>query len=195
MPLRLNGLISGSVELKAPSVAGTAILELPTDSIKPAMTLLMKQSFSAASSVSVNNCFSADYDNYKIVFENCTQTTAAWAGIRFRAGGVDAATGYVGAAIDRAGGGLGVMTASATELRWTWADYHGGGMLDVIDPYLARPTSVVMNMIGANSGTVWSVTGAGMLQNTSLYDGFTLIPGGAYTLTGSLSVYGYRKDV
>lgn len=158
------------------------------------LDLIVAQSFSAASSVSVNNCFTSTYASYRIVFTDCRQSTAAWAGLRFRASGTDTATGYIVEMIDKAGGGsVGALAGSSTEFRWTWADYGGGGVMDIIGPQLAQPTAITALMNGQASGTVWASTGAGALQNTTQYDGFTLIPGGAYTLTGSLRVYGYRN--
>ncbi len=60
-----------------------------------ALTLITTQSFSAASAVNVNNCFSATYDNYKVHIQFSASSGSTTLQFRFRAGGNnDATAGY-----------------------------------------------------------------------------------------------------
>lgn len=64
--VRLYGATSGYVELTPPAVAGSTSLELPLDSLQPGMVHLHTETFSAKSSVSMDNVFSSDYEFYTI---------------------------------------------------------------------------------------------------------------------------------
>lgn len=174
---------------------GTAWLVVPPPGGGGGLVLITSGTFSTSSGGThdVDGCFTSDYDNYRIVFEDCTQSTPAWAGLQFRASGSTTTSGYVNAIIDRAGGGLGMFTNHTTVVGWTWADYSGGGVMEIMGPHRAVPTSLALSMIGQTSGTVWSSTGAAALQDTTQYDGFRLTPGGSFTMAGEYSVYGYAQ--
>lgn len=196
MTIRLNGSTSGYVELDAPAVAGTTVLELPTDSIKPGMVLVASQSFSAVSSVSVNNCFSATYDNYRIVGE-LTGSTALGGFFRLRASGTDAS----GSNYDRneilAGASALVDTQSNNQTYLVLAaansSRRSGFCADVFAPFLAQETS----FIGMRSYPLDDMRGFiefGGHNLATSYDGFTMYPNTG-TITGTLRVYGYRNSV
>lgn len=194
MPVRLNGSTSGYVELAAPAVAGTTSLELPTDSIKPGLVLVAAESFSAVSSVSVNNCFTATYENYRITMR-VEQSNAADAQFRVRVGGVDLTTAtYSDGSIFNsfttslgAGGGTGktfIYLATTTAGGSAYIAY------DVLSPQAAQNTGVVIG--GVNSASAGFT--AGRVNNTTSYDGFTVYPS-AGTFTGSLRIYGLRNSL
>ena len=192
MPVRLNGSSSGFVELAAPAVAGSTTLELPTDSIKPGLVLLAQESFSAVSSVSVDSVFSAEYDNYKVVFRGNASTTLGLR-IRFRAAGTDAAGAteyreqrmylYGSATVNGT-----YNTSSFIGLNSLFASSYGAVALDISGPFLAQTTSV-MGLASSDTwaGYIGSVNGTG-----SSFDGITFLSSSG-TFTGSLSIYGYRK--
>lgn len=198
MPVRLNGSTSGYVELAAPAVAGSTVLTLPTDSIQPGMILTASQSFSAASTVSVNNCFTSAYDLYLVMLRITAQSTSPILRYRLRASGADNtsalysysyAEGYGGGA---AGGNAPNQTSGVI-------GYSGGGnytaaSIELFGPALAAPTLVSCNV---NRG---SDLGAGITAQlwasshnvSTAFDGITVYPDSG-TFTGSLYVYGYRK--
>ena len=188
MPLKLNGSTSGYVEVAAPAVAGTTSLELPTDSIKPGLVLVAAQSFSAVSSVSVNNCFTTTYDNYVI--------TASWIGstvttlsLRVRVSGTDlSSTTYYWTRTS--GAGTNATSAQVAAAHGT-SDYSST-TVTMFGPALARQTG--MTMVTDQTAGYDSYFGSGGVRNTTAYDGFSLIPGSG-TITGSLRVYGYRNSL
>ena len=196
MPVRLNGSTSGYVELGAPAVAGTTVLELPTDSIKPGMVLVASQSFSAVSSVSINNCFSATYDNYRIV---CDYTTGTSGGIvtnfRFRT----ASTDNTAAVYQLRGADVGALTSISLNdqnlAAMTTARDGGNAMvLDVVNPFATRYTHCPFSVHSATI-TVIALARFGVMSHLSAtsFDGFSIISASS-TITGTVRVYGLRNS-
>lgn len=198
MPIRLNGSTSGFVELAAPAVAGSTVLELPTDSIKPGMVLITSTSFTAQSTVSIDNCFSSLYDNYRLVYRLDGSSTQSFR-LRWRASGADNtssaySSGYNFSRIDAAGGGDSRMSATTTSLGLvdSTATADSVGYVDIIGPRQSTDTIVFAHAITYEAAAQYHVVMTGRFAGTSVFDGLTVYPS-ANTITGSLHVYGYRK--
>lgn len=176
---------------------GTAWLVVPLPGGGGGLVLIDSQTgISGAPSITFDGVFDSTYDAYRIVFINAKQSTPSWVGMRLRASGSDTSTGYLNEMIDKADGGApGSLAGSTTEFRLgTWADLGGGGSIDLYGPHLSAYTAIFSTLNGQTSGTLWQSSGAGALQDSTAYDGFTIIPGGAYTLTATgVYVYGYEK--
>lgn len=194
MPVRLNGSTSGYVELAAPAVAGTTSLELPTDSIKPGLVLVAAQSFSAVSSVSVNNCFTATYENYRVLLR-CSRSTSNVIQYRLRVSGTDSTTNYDLRSAVAAGTNSFTTSASTVQSSGyiqgmsssdpTWAE------MELSSPAIATPTFVSHRA----SSYVNDISLNLLYHNVSTaYDGITIFPS-AGTITGTLRVYGYRNSL
>lgn len=149
--------------------------------------------FTASSSVIVDNCFSADFDNYRILFRYTSTSGTTTAGLRLRAGGVNAATNY-----DRQGNLFSdsTLTASRSSAQTSWVlEKSDTGRatfvaLDIQAPYLAANTSFVS--LSTMLTTIESRFMAGIHSDTTSYDGFNVIITGGVSITGTLWVYGYR---
>ena len=198
MTLRLNGATSGSVSLDAPATGSNVSLELPTDSIKPGMVLVAAQSFSAASSVSVNNCFSATYTNYRVMIELTASTDTANTGLRLRVSGADdTATNYA-----QWGWYAGSITAAAinsTGLTSWVAPFAGSNIrgmaaYDLSCPGIATTTTALAQIGQVISSQVTNVNVVLRHGASTAYDGITFFTGTG-TITGSLRVYGYRNSL
>lgn len=196
--LRLAGATSGFVELAAPAVAGSTTLELPTDSIKPGLVLIATSSFSAASSVSVNNCFSSTYDNYFVTIDAAVASAVGIYGrLRMRTAGVDAAaaSSYVTQETSFYGTTLAAARSSEDNSRFLNFDddYETSAQITFFGPARPQPTKVLSSAfygyLSASASQAWVVHTPAVS-----YDGFTFYPSSS-TITGSLSVYGYRKVV
>lgn len=201
MTLRLNGSTSGSVSLDAPAAGGNVSLELPTDSIKPGLVLVAAQSFTGVSSVSVNNCFTATYENYRVLVNMSSLSAGMTIGMRLRAGGADdSVAGYDTYYIDIE------STSSAVgrilgQTSWQIAAGASGYQLsigaDVRQPYTANHKHVqdIWGPTVEPSGTYWRFGLRGHVRaSTTLYDGFSLLASTG-NFTGTVSVYGYRSTV
>ena len=202
MALRLNGLTSGYVELAAPAVAGTTVLTLPTDSIQPGLVLIAKADASSVNSVSINNCFTSAYTNYRIVFSGSSNSTGSGLPslrLRFRAGGVDnSAAVYYGNVMysTYAAGPSRSYDTAMTSATFTWlGDYGILGTMDISFP--ATATYKMMSSQGQMTGTaanIYGVIGYGYLGATA-FDGFSLIADSSQLIGGTVRVYGYRNSI
>lgn len=152
--------------------------------------------FSGASSVSLNNCFSSTYTNYRLIFI-ATGSTFAGCYFQTRLSGTTATganysyqkLGAVGSTVS-ASRGTGSTTIELGYLRSGGAD---GWTVDVFAPNLAEPTKTIHHCTDWGDGTNLELYfGVGFHFVSTAYDGFTLFPNSG-TFSGSLQVYGYRK--
>lgn len=163
---------------------------------KTGLVLINSTSFSAVSSQSVNDVFSANYDRYKIVV-NQTGTLAGQLRFRVRVSGSDnSATNYrqQGLFADDATVAAGRNTGLTF---WTigrtinghrpWVDFD---IINIFDSTL-RPTfwNFANDVITGNL-SMSNLTGA--LDVTTSYTGFTLLAENG-SITGNAMVYGYNK--
>ena len=164
------------------------------------LDLIVTQSFSAVSSVSLDNCFSGDYDNYRVLFDLAVSVDADL-NYRFRASASDDTnTTYRNQASMLATGTWASLQSTGTATFFfigsgdlpTYPRIHGDLMVGT--PHDSLVSRLYGMTHGARSGTSTSspvVTG-GHFENTTSFDGFTLYPS-AGTITGTVSVYGYKS--
>lgn len=146
---------------------------------------------SAVSSVTVSNCFSSTYDDYRVIWSGGTMSANTQMSMRLGS----STTGYYG-------GLQYVIYGTSTNYaasdnngdRFTWA---GGGdtinaLVDVtlFGPYRAASTRM-------NSQTVAYSTLAGSYVGvhgvSTSYSAVTILPGSGTMTGGTVTVYGYRK--
>ncbi len=162
------------------------------------LVLLNTTTFSAQTSVSLNNCFSSTYDNYKVIFTpSATQVSAQnQINLRVRTAGTDlTSASYFWSRVFYYHAGTGT-SGSVTETFMQLCDSNAGLAsinFDIYLPFAALKTQVT----GATS--VQQITGgpflfginyAGLVNNTTSYDGFTLV--GTSAISGTIEVYGYK---
>ncbi len=156
-------------------------------------------SFSAASSVSLNDVFSATYKNYKIIFTGTGANDDLK--LRLRVGGSDASGSdywYLTAwmASNSASMQTPVVAENGTSL--ILGEIGSSSCLatfDVNSPFLATTTTMnIHNSFsrGTSTGNVRSYFGGGFQDLATSYTGFTIFPTST-TMTGSISVYGYNN--
>jgi hypothetical protein len=153
--------------------------------------LLNTTTFTDQSSVSINNVFSATYDNYKIIMKT-THTLAAKIEFRYRVGGVDASgNNYVTQRSSEAG------TSATANSRNIGNSIHSLGtntdtqhfnMIELQGPFLAATSGLFY--FETNGASIDTAGGEHNLSTS--YDGFTLFSS-AGNMTGTLRVYGYRN--
>jgi hypothetical protein len=151
---------------------------------------------SGVSSVVVTGAFSADYDNYRIVYDGGTSNVNASLQLQLGA----TTSGYQYAVIYNqynAATPLGIgVTAGASFVEAGRAAINGCHMnVDLFDPFLTKPTGFRSASMDFLPTLGFILSGGGMLNNTTSYTAFTLTPvGGGSTLTGgTIRVYGYRN--
>lgn len=155
--------------------------------------------FSAVSSVSVDDCFSATYNNYLIV-TNSTTSSAAPLSFRLRLSGTDASgvTDYAtGWNITTSGGAFDGSSAasSGTSSGYILQHSFAGNSLaqsQISSPFIATPTFCLSTITMGSSSRTDGGTSYTQHKLSTSYDGFTLFPSSG-TITGTLRIYGYKN--
>ena len=189
---------SATIQLVAANVWNVVATPAPAATAS-GLTFITVSSFSAVSSVSLNNCFTTTYENYAIQYVSTANSANSNLTMRLRVGGTDAtgATDYIRQ----------VMTAYSTSIALataTGSSWQIGGLstgtpqyasqLEIYSPFLAARTNMTSRSMGfEGAGSVWQsgADGFNHTQATS-YDGFTVFPSSG-TITGKIFVYGYQK--
>jgi hypothetical protein len=163
---------------------------------KAGMVLLNTTSFSAVSSQSINDVFSATYTNYKIIVRS-EITTGSDIGFRFRlrVSGSDASGSNYNNQLFQ-----GSVTSTAvvqfnSETSWQTAGLNASSdqpnlqIIELNNPFLAKKTNHITQFFNPLGSAVGFLAGSHTL--TTSYTGFTIFPASS-TITGSVSVYGYN---
>ena len=164
------------------------------------MVLLNTTSFSAVASQSINDVFSATYDNYRIIFEGNASNTTTGFNFRLRVGGSDDTNSVYGKQSLNVDGSSASAARSAAANTLALADlistdkdfYH----IELINPNKVAPTGYDFSFTRRynNSSNIAKLFIAGGHTNSTLFDGFTFYVGGVgITFAGTISVYGYNK--
>lgn len=150
--------------------------------------------FSGASSVSINGCFSANYDSYQIVTQTTGSTTTTPLNLRMRASGSDLTTGlYKYAAVyminssSTVNGDAGTAATSMVVSN-VFNTNREGSFINLTNPFNAQTT--VMTISG--NGAEYLLLKNGYVNNTTSYDGVTIYPSTG-TITGTIRVYGFTQ--
>jgi hypothetical protein len=147
------------------------------------------------SSVIVSDCFTTDYENYKIVISGGTQSSAnGLLTMQLRTGGTTSTTLYFNTFIYSPFTG-GVLTANTNGgTSWAYVASALGNVgwscsIDVLQPRLASYTTILgSNARGDLGGTVQGYHGVSTAYESAV---FTV---GAGTMSGgTIKVYGYRN--
>ena len=189
--IRLYGSTSGYLELQAPDVSPDSTLVLPSDSVQPGLVHLHTETFSGVSSVSISDVFSAGYDNYRLVLTHSGANEDV--NFRLQSSGTPSTTNYSEQIVEGSG-------ASATAGRLARGYIVLGvntnpGISDfaIHAPFLTQGTALVGFGGNAYNGShIRMITGIHSIASS--YDGFTLTPGGAGTISGIARIYGYRNN-
>jgi hypothetical protein len=162
------------------------------------LTLITSSTFSAVASVSVNSCFSAAYENYRIVIGLLGSVAASNdLNLRVRAAGTDLSGAvYASSYIfnSQTGGPSRSYTAAGTSgvLGYT-NDYKSLVAGDMGSPFATERTTFTGTHMTLGSGAASQAGSLGIVvNNATSYDGFSLISATG-TITGTLRVYGYSN--
>jgi hypothetical protein len=204
MPISLNGTtgaVTGIVSASStdlstalvPRTGATGTINLSTATLTGAgMDLITTQSFSAVSSVSINNCFTSSYENYCILVKALPSATSGIQ-FRYRASGVDAATSYTYAYVANDSGTSSVVTGTANqaEIDFISTSSVRRFLINCFEPNVAAVT-VSLTQFHNYSGR------SGFVANrhdigSAVHDGITIFPSSG-TITGNIRVYGYRNS-
>jgi hypothetical protein len=164
-----------------------------------ALTLITGQSFSASTSIVVNNCFTSTYTNYKIIL-NYNSSTNAQTRFRLRVGGTsDSANSYSANSVfinnttitNEHNGSLTYFVFNVCDGTSTPTAFTN---LEVGSPNESKETAFYTTGEMSKSGATNAAPfiGAGIFEVTTVFDGFEIFPASG-NITGSVQVYGYGK--
>ncbi len=164
------------------------------------LVLISSTSFTAQSTVSLNNIFSSTYDNYRFVFTTTSNSATGYLFMRLRSAGSDiTGSNYFSSVVQAAyaNTSLGNDGGGNSQSTWNRFGYYDGTTDaltitgDILLPFATAFTS--FNNFRARSG-YGSEFATGVYKATTSVDGITIYPAGG-TITGTVRVYGYRNDV
>jgi hypothetical protein len=164
-----------------------------------ALTFITSATASAASSLSVNSCFSATYANYLVLINmSGSSTSSVTLNTRFRVTTTDDSSGnYVSMSTSNTNVSGPTRTFSSAQTSaqlGTVSTTMGFVQATFFNPQVATQTECQTNWsnIASNSPNSQGNGTAAFVQTTQ-FDGFTLIPASG-TITGTVRVYGYSNS-
>lgn len=147
----------------------------------------------AVSSVTVSGAFSADFDNYRILYVD--GSASATSNVALTLGSTT--TGYYGFLSYGTAGGTTLYGANTNNgASWNYAgDTTSDGItvdVDLFNPNKAMRTQLSSRYMGTGTGAAFG-TYQGLLNNSTSYTAFTITPGVGTITGGTIRVYGYRN--
>jgi hypothetical protein len=165
------------------------------------LTLIKTESFSAVSSHSVNDVFSATYDNYFLAITVDTISTSSQdLLLRLRVGGADNSSNnyrWAGLISFDTATSISVLKSSGltssfrigTVYLTTNTSFTG---ITLVNPFRTEETGYSTTSVEYDATNSVMRTLSGVMSVTTSYTGFTILPA-ANNITGSVQVYGYKK--
>lgn len=150
----------------------------------------------SASSLSVDSCFSSTYDAYRIIVDVVSGAAAQYVRLRLRASGTDLTSGYIRQYIQAYNQSLSASTGSSTDVESCLADSgkHIVIAYDIIGPALADHTEIIGLAYGRYESYPYMRYMAASIENTTAYDGISLVAGSGSFSSVTIRIYGYAKS-
>ena len=155
---------------------------------------ITKVTFSAATAVNINNCFSSTYDYYLIQAKITLGTINNYIQARMRSSGTDNTSNTysnVNTYVQYNGTGAGYegnLSGSSIKLAFNDDTKQFPINVDIRNPFASEFTYFTH----LNPNNTYSQMWQGIHATQVSYDGISLIPS-AGTITGELNIYGYKK--
>jgi hypothetical protein len=164
------------------------------------LTQVTNVSFTTATTININNCFSASYENYKMIV-SITDSAGTGGNIAWQsrnAGTTDTTSNsYSVSGISHAGASVTALNNNAQNTGFIGYSpiSSGWGQItaDIILPFASEYTTIIYQNSGVTGGGSDGYAGAATLRRTATsHDGITLIfPANT---TGNIRIYGYRNN-
>lgn len=159
------------------------------------LTYVTSTTLSAASTISVNNCFSSTYDNYKIVLTDISPSNTVDVRFNFATGGTINTTGNYWMANTFISGTSISVNEETSQNSFRCVFSQGGSTavawMDVVNPFGTANTYVWLNNVGYAT-TIINRSFVGFFNAATSFDGFKLVVASG-TVSAKVNVFGYRK--
>jgi len=160
------------------------------------LTKISSTSFTAVSIVTIDNVFTSEFENYRILFYATAAGAPGFTFIKFRSGGVtNTSSNYIDARLRMNSTGVlsaGEIIKTATQSNVVVDNTAGSRIatIDLFGPQLAKETLGAGSFIGIGGSFMgWTYPG---FNTSDQFDGFS-INQETSTFTGKIDVYGYRS--
>lgn len=173
----------GLVPVAPASVAGTGV-------VAGAGGLV---TFTAATAVSLNGCFTSSYRNYKVLIEVTSRSAASFSTLLYRSAGTNLVTGYDANRVIWAAAGSSGQLANNPDIPLASGNFPKQNYeVELRMPQLSQQSGYSARIVEFQAaGAPTIVTVDGSTRSTAAQDGFTF-SATAGTMTGTLKVYGYN---
>ena len=161
------------------------------------LTLINTTSFTAQSSVSINDVFSSTYKNYLVQFNMSGSTTNTDVDFRLRVSGTDnSSSNYNRSSIFQSSTTISGQRLTA-QAQWAGiaevqSTLQNISEMQLFNPFETTYTSASSRSSAATFGTITQSIRTYGIDVTTSYTGFTIYPGSG-TITGQISIYGYKN--
>lgn len=162
-----------------------------------ALVLIKTVSATSSSSISVSNCFSDTYLQYKIIFDLQGVGGGANINMRMNTTGDTADTGtiYSRERLEATSTTYAAVRPATTTF-WEAVSNAGTGVAqcsitEIFYPYQTSYTTLFSESMTTATGNIELVMTAFSTTSTTSFSGFTVLPS-SNTLTGTVSVYGFK---
>lgn len=168
----------------------------PSVAAASGLTLVTTSTFSSVSSVSINNCFSSTYANYRIMIDLNSNSSVAEMRLRMRVSGSDStASNYTTQQIRGADTSISGTRFPDTSFYPGYCTYSSTN-IDIYSPFATGYTQFeaqnTLSTAVSTSAIQYWISG-GFYAATTSFDGFTVYPN-AGSFTGTIRVYGYQNS-
>jgi hypothetical protein len=164
------------------------------------LVYITQASNSSTSSISINNCFTSTYQNYRIIVNQTAMSGNDAIYLRMRVGGADDSTAnyQYAANVSTSAGGSSVMAGANQNTVLLGfvgsASPTAGSSIDIFSPEVSTRTWGTTLRYEFDSVTYNGRSGSFVKDQVTQFDGFTLIAGGGKTFSATVYVYGYRNS-
>jgi hypothetical protein len=149
-----------------------------------------------ATTIAVNNCFSSDFTNYRIMCSPIGVSSSSDIRLKLRIGATPSSSEYYMTNIFCAGGSIS-STSENNQTSWrgiftgTGFPNYGALTFDLYSPYVVTQSRYIMQSSGWDGSVVINRSATGFHFSALAYDGFEL--SASSNITATISVYGYNK--
>lgn len=144
----------------------------------------------------INTCFTTTYDNYRLIWHGVVNGATGFA-MRLRSGTTTEAGAIYGwsALWYGTAGSNSSIVNSATQWGAVFGHHQQEWSGDILGPYTTKATGLSGTGFGWNTSTnsTESHIDNGMIRSTAQYDGLTFYNTSGSTMSGTITIYGYRK--
>lgn len=177
---------AGTHDFSAATVTGIPVTQ--------GLTLVNATTFTSETSINLDNVFTSDYLNYRIIWQGVSVAGSAL-NARLRVSGADNTAAQYDSTIVYGGTGLSSPSLAQTSASTSW-QYNVSGVVyntivaDIFSPNIATPTLANATSLQTDAaGTRYLITQTQVHRASTAFDGYNIFL--SQSTTGTVRVYGY----